>query len=192
MCGIMYRDTSTHIEENERCAHAKKQLLSPSHAHKHARIHFLLVNGIKHLGDNSPDGQTRNQASISLPASSSPYPFNHSISLAHAHTHLPHTWNYNYIFLFPTAAKQLPRWQFPWPINQTRGSLLIVKHNKNPLKVCELRPGIADKSGAKHSPRRGPWPCQLFFLCSSPPPGPLLPNRMTDVYHLFPHALRWG
>lgn len=138
------------------------------------------------LGDNSPDGQTCNQAaSISLPASSSPYPFNHPISLTHARRHLPHTWNYNYIFYFPTAAKQLGGQQFPQLINQNNRSLFIVKQppppkKKEKKKVSQLKTG---KSGAKHSLRS----CAFPVLCSSPPPGSLLPEHMTDTYHLFLH-----
>ncbi len=141
-------------------------LFTNTQTHPHT---LSLVNGIKQLGDNSPDGQTRNQASIRLPASSSPYPFNHSISLAHTHRHLPHTWNYNYIFRFPTAAKQLPGWRFPRLINQTHRSSLIVRHNKTPLKISELKPSITDKSGAKHSPRRRAGPHQLSVCFSSAP-----------------------
>lgn len=105
-CRIMLSGTLAHIQANE-CVHAKKQLLSISHTHTQTRSHTLsLVNGIKSLSDNSPDGQTRNQASISPPASFPPYPLNHSLFLTHAHRHLLHTWNYNYIFRIPAAAKQ--------------------------------------------------------------------------------------
>ena len=106
-CGIMHIHTHVHTCRGKwGPVHAEKQLLSISHTHKH--FHTLsVVNGIKQLGDNGPDGQTRNQASIRLPASSSPYPFNHSISLAHTHRHLLHTWDYNYIFSSPYSSKAI-------------------------------------------------------------------------------------
>lgn len=147
------------------CRKAVAFYFTCTQTHSHT---LSVVNGIKHLGDNSPDGQTRNQASISTPASSSSYPFNHSIPLAHTHTHLPHTWTFNYIFHFPTAARQLWRWQFAQLINQTHKSPLIVKYGKKNLKVCLLKPGITTRLEPS-SLRRRPWPHPMLLSSSGPP-----------------------
>lgn len=123
----MYRKTSTHIQENEDVCTQKSSCFL---FHTNPNMFASTFSVEQELSDNSPDGQTRNQTSISLPASSSPYPFNHSISFAHTHRHLPHTWKCNYIFHFPTTAVQLPRWKLPHLINQNHRGPLIVKHNK--------------------------------------------------------------
>lgn len=145
MCELMYRETSTHIQENEDVCTQKSSCFL-----FHTNTFASTFPVEQELSDNSPDGQTRNQTSISLPASSSPYPFNHSISFAHTHRHLPHTLKYNYIFHFPTAAVQLPRWQLPHLINQNHRGPLIVKNNKI---LSKPKTGITDNSGSKHSPR---------------------------------------
>lgn len=126
--------TYTHTSRKMRvCARRKAVAFHFTNTQTHPHT-LSLVNGIKQLSDNSPDGQTRNQASIRLPASSSPYPFNHSISLTHTHGHLPHTWNYNYIFHFATAAKQLLRRQFPRHFKSNQQELLDRRAQQNPFK----------------------------------------------------------
>lgn len=174
---------------------ARQKAVASYFTHTQTRLHTLsLVNGIKQLGDNSPDGQTRNQASISLPASSSPYPFNRSISFTHTHRHLPHTWNYNYIFHFPTAATQLPRWQFPQLINQNHRIFIVRPNNPPPHKLVSSKRASLTNQLANAIQERGHVDglCFFFSLHFSAPAGSLLPKRMTDMYHLLPHTLRWG
>lgn len=156
------------------------------------------MNGIKHLSDNSPDGQTRNQESIRTAASSSPYPFNHSIPTTNTHRHLPRTWACNYIFHFPTAAKQLRRWQFARLINQNSQEPLDCQAQQPPpphthLPHPQKQSLLAQAGHHWHIRSQTVQDTDCGHInCSSPPPGPLLPNHMTEVHHLSPNALRWG
>lgn len=150
------------------CARKKAVAFYFTHTHTQTRSHTLsLVNGIKSLSDNSPDGQTRNQASISPPASFPPYPLNHSLFLTHAHRHLLHTWNYNYKSTFPQQRSNEMAISLANKSNPSEH--LDCQTKQNLLKFALLEPRITDISGAERSPRCRPWPRQLSVCFSSPP-----------------------
>lgn len=187
MCGIMYRDTYLHISRKIKvCACRKAYTQTHSHA-------LSVVNGIKHLGDNSPDGQTRNQASISTPASSSPYPLT-TLSLSHIHTDtspIPGT-----IIIYSTYCSKAITKMAICLANKSNSKEPLdcqaQQQKKNVKFACSNRASqIWSQTQSEMHTMATSTVC-VFFLCSSPPPGPLLPNHMTDLYHLFPHTLRWG
>lgn len=145
----------------------------------HTFAHTLWVlNGIKQLDDNSPDGQTRNRASISLPCFLLSLAFQPLCLYQHILTHTSPIPADIYIYIYSApAAKQLPTWQFPWLINQSHRSSLDCQQNR--VEVSELKTGIADESAAKHDPmaplRRPLCVCVLVcvrvcvFSASAPP-----------------------